>query len=297
MNRVPIEVWWHIFDFTDDVRLILTFCHRHRPLVCAALKRHWRAQRYSICSERWTTIDCLEQVQFYHGTELPWCTTDTMDFAASNGHLNIVEWLHTNRKEGCTSWAMDEAAYNGHLHVVEWLHANRVEGCTSTAMVCAAENGHLHIVEYLYNNRAGGCLISAMEQAAKNGHLHVVEWLRAQNSNSSWEFLQIKQFIKWRVITHHKRWHPATCRLLSCDWRKGRSVVTCATTAHFVVLLSINIGTRRIARLFASWNDSPEVHPKWFPFLKPLVKSPLKSLLKGGVLNFDGLVAHQLRLN
>jgi hypothetical protein len=47
-----------------------------------------------------------------------------MDWAAENGHLQVVEWLHENRTEGCTTNAMDSATHNGHLHVVEWLHEN-----------------------------------------------------------------------------------------------------------------------------------------------------------------------------
>src|SRR5437016_230119 len=70
-------------------------------------------------------------------------TKYAMDFAASNGHLEVIKWLHQNRKEGCNDDAMDNAASNGHLDVVKWLHENRTEGCTTHAMDNAAENGHL----------------------------------------------------------------------------------------------------------------------------------------------------------
>ena len=51
-------------------------------------------------------------------------TINAMNFAAKNGHLEVVEWLHLNRKEGCTVYAMDQAAENGHLEVVRWLQNN-----------------------------------------------------------------------------------------------------------------------------------------------------------------------------
>jgi hypothetical protein len=51
-----------------------------------------------------------------------------VDNAASNGHLEVVQWLNSNRTEGCTPKAMDWAARNGHLEVVQWLHFNRIEG-------------------------------------------------------------------------------------------------------------------------------------------------------------------------
>ena len=56
---------------------------------------------------------------------------NAMDYAAKNGHLEVVKCLHENRTEGCTKDAMDWAAKNGHLEVVKWLHDNRTEGCTN----------------------------------------------------------------------------------------------------------------------------------------------------------------------
>jgi ankyrin repeat protein len=44
-----------------------------------------------------------------------------MNWAARNGHLEVVKFLHENRSEGCTEKAMDWAAKNGHLEVVEYL--------------------------------------------------------------------------------------------------------------------------------------------------------------------------------
>jgi len=100
-----------------------------------------------------------------------------MDYAASNGHIEIVKWLHENRKEGCTTFAMDIAAQNGHLEMVKWLHENRKEGCSIFAMDSAADKGHLEIVKWLDENRKEGCTKLAMDWAACNGHLEVIKWL------------------------------------------------------------------------------------------------------------------------
>jgi peroxiredoxin len=48
-----------------------------------------------------------------------------------------------NRTEGCTTNAINWAVKNGHLEVVKFLHKNRTEGCTADAMNYAAENGYL----------------------------------------------------------------------------------------------------------------------------------------------------------
>jgi ankyrin repeat protein len=47
-----------------------------------------------------------------------------MNYAAMNGHLDVVRWLHEKISEGCTTRAMDYAARNGHIEVVKWLRDN-----------------------------------------------------------------------------------------------------------------------------------------------------------------------------
>jgi len=76
-------------------------------------------------------------------------TTQAMDWASSNGYLEVVKWLSENRTEGCTTYAMNYAAGKDHLEVVKWLSNNRKEGCTTWAMDWAALNGHLEVVKWL----------------------------------------------------------------------------------------------------------------------------------------------------
>ncbi|CAK4797671.1 unnamed protein product [Aphanomyces euteiches] len=104
------------------------------------------------------------------------CTTDAMDLAAMNGHLNVVKFLQTKRREGCTHWAIDMAAANGHLEVVRFLHENGAPA-TIDAMNRAARNGHLKVVQFLHYHRLEGGTARAMDWAAMNGHLEVVKFL------------------------------------------------------------------------------------------------------------------------
>ncbi|KAE9045228.1 hypothetical protein PR003_g6219 [Phytophthora rubi] len=108
------------------------------------------------------------------------CTTDAMDGAAANGHLEVVRYLHTQRTEGCTAAAMDGAARNGHLDVVQFLHSERSEGCTVAAMDGAARNGHVETVKFLHTQRTEGCTTAAMDGAAGGGFLDVVRFLHEQ---------------------------------------------------------------------------------------------------------------------
>ncbi|POM76181.1 Hypothetical protein PHPALM_6614 [Phytophthora palmivora] len=120
----------------------------------------------------------LDILTWLHNTEqLSGCSTRAMDDAAKNGHLPIVKWLHANRSEGSTTKAMDYAASSGHLEVVQWLHTHRTEGCTTRAMDLAAQNGQLHVLQWLNDNRSEGCTPSAVNYAATEGHLHIVQWL------------------------------------------------------------------------------------------------------------------------
>ena len=121
----------------------------------------------------------LEVVKWLHENRTEGCTTKAMNWAAENGHLEVVKWLHENRTEGCTTQAMDWASCNGHLNVVKWLHENRTEGCTIKAMNWAAHNGHLEVIKWLHENRTEGCTVNAMNWAVHNGHLEVIKWLHA----------------------------------------------------------------------------------------------------------------------
>lgn len=76
-------------------------------------------------------------------------TTEAIDAAAANGHLDVVRWLTVNKPElPATTRAMDDAACEGNLAVVQYLHENRREGCTTEAMDSAARRGHLEVRMY-----------------------------------------------------------------------------------------------------------------------------------------------------
>ncbi|RHY90995.1 hypothetical protein DYB37_014042 [Aphanomyces astaci] len=127
----------------------------------------------------------LNVVQYFTKTMWAPCTTDAMDGAARCGHLDVVQYLHANRHEGCTTDAMDRAACYGFLEVVEFLHVHRQEGCTHRAMDAAATGGHLEIVQFLNERRDEGASSDAMDGAILNGHLNVVKYLVDHSSVST----------------------------------------------------------------------------------------------------------------
>jgi hypothetical protein len=61
-----------------------------------------------------------------------------------------LELLKNNDKLILTVNAMNYAARNGHLEVIKWLHINRSEGCTDDAINWAAAKGHLEVIKIYY---------------------------------------------------------------------------------------------------------------------------------------------------
>ncbi|KAF0687101.1 Aste57867_21072 [Aphanomyces stellatus] len=78
-----------------------------------------------------------------------------IDWAACNGHLDVIEFLHTSMAGVAknTPWAMEVAAAHGHLPVVQWLHHHRGQRMSTIAMVAAAVHGHLDILEWLLGHK------------------------------------------------------------------------------------------------------------------------------------------------
>jgi len=111
-------------------------------------------------------------------------TVQAMDFAAKNGHLEVIKFLHENRTEGCSQRAIDLAAQYGHFKVVKWLLENRMEGFSHASLDWAAGNGHLQILQFLVSFSSSTIerpnpLITdaAFELACGNGHIHILNYL------------------------------------------------------------------------------------------------------------------------
>ncbi|KAF0717906.1 Aste57867_2021 [Aphanomyces stellatus] len=104
--------------------------------------------------------------------------TYVMDYAAIEGHLDVVQFLHLHRPaDGCSVNALNGAATRGNLEMVRWLHMHRTEGCTTSAMDGAARFGHLHVLAFLHAHRNEGCTAEALKSAARHDHVDVVTWL------------------------------------------------------------------------------------------------------------------------
>jgi hypothetical protein len=111
--------------------------------------------KHTYLRKRWYSNN-MKIIKWLHKYRVKGYTEDVMDHACGKGWLKKVQWMH-NHCYDCTFNGMDYAAANGHLDVIIWLHRNRREGCTNAAMTKAAQNGHLKVINWLHSNTNGGC--------------------------------------------------------------------------------------------------------------------------------------------
>ncbi|ETV82202.1 hypothetical protein H257_04912 [Aphanomyces astaci] len=164
----------------------------HRPIVqylldngLAPITSLHHPKLFNVCASR----GHLAMIQYMFALGCSF-TTDAMDAAATNGHLDVVQWMHASKRrdQGCTYVALAGACRNGHLEIVTFLHRHRAHDCcqrpyiAQSALEIAAANGHLDIVMYLHVHRFSDGALYAMDAAAEHGHLHVLQWLHLHRS-------------------------------------------------------------------------------------------------------------------
>lgn len=124
-------------------------------------------------------IDCLQYMRFQRGC--PWDESACSE-AARKGRLACLRYLH---EQGCPwdSMTCREAASRGHLDCLQYAHEN---GCArNDAEVCIAASfgGHLEVLQYV---RASGCTARCSTVAATYGYLACLRYLREQGG-CPWE--------------------------------------------------------------------------------------------------------------
>jgi hypothetical protein len=137
--------------------------------------------------------------------------------AASQGYVEILEYLKNvkyNFDDGWTMYLCDYAAKNGHLNVLKWARNNQ---CKWNSNVCsyAAKIGNLEIIQWInalpvyeqpkhkylvYRPRMQNCGWKSDQNicssAIFNGHKHVVKWALENGCEMSdkFKFAKIRTF-------------------------------------------------------------------------------------------------------
>lgn len=109
-----------------------------------------------------------------------------VNYAARNGHLNVLTWFNKSRLEfkyGCG--AMNGAAEKGNIEVLEWFLQNKRYNlkCSSSATVAAAKHGQLDVLKWLLKNNLIKRDKRAIGYAKQNGYFDIMEWLELHKIN------------------------------------------------------------------------------------------------------------------
>lgn len=113
-----------------------------------------------------------------------------LGLAASNGCVEIMQFLHEEGIADGYEDALVKGVRSGHLHAVKWLLPRVKRPTNENLMDEAAKCGQLTILQYFHSSdsssraaatleliRSKGCTTFAMDHAAVNEYLDVVQWL------------------------------------------------------------------------------------------------------------------------
>ncbi|EQC38139.1 hypothetical protein SDRG_04569 [Saprolegnia diclina VS20] len=109
------------------------------------------------------------------------CSTQALDSAARQGHLQVASFLIQHRTEGASMEAWDGAARRGHLAMLQLLHRHVfVRGGSFNALPDAARLGQTKVIRYLIEQDAAHCalLADALTNATAHEHDAVAAYLR-----------------------------------------------------------------------------------------------------------------------
>lgn len=114
------------------------------------------------------------------GLELKY-TDDAVNMASKNGHISILDWWKTqktknNLKFKYTVDALNYASEKGNINVLNWWLTNELILFSDIAINLASENGHINVLNWWYLLNPFKFNETALINASKNGHENVLEW-------------------------------------------------------------------------------------------------------------------------
>lgn len=262
--RAVLDRSGHSNVFSDTPKLAARAAarHGHNHIIDWLRSRFELPGEYDLANERHTgpfngrSISqeacrrCREKLHVNHPARKN-CTGWRMDYAASCGRLDDVQWFHANRSRHFSSDAINSAIANGHLSIVQWLCANSSDDLemSTAAMNTAAANGYLEVVRWVYANGEGRCTDDAMEKAAAHGHLDVLKYLTAAGVRASSRALIVGpaqnghlDVVQWLLLEYNREGMAGIPGLTSFT---ARAIDAAACRGHFdtVKFLFLNAGS------------------------------------------------------
>ena len=129
-----------------------------------------------------TCMDCacernaIDVAKFLHKKYGMMCEDTSFDVTASEGYIEMIEWL-TSINNKATVNAVDSCAATNEFEGLKWLHANRKEKGTHTAIENAVKRGNTDMVLYLLKNDYPVCSSETLLNAMKyyKGQPEIIE--------------------------------------------------------------------------------------------------------------------------
>jgi hypothetical protein len=150
-----------------------------------------RAPQRASCAGRAAACGDVERLRWLRAQDPPcYLANGLCEWAARNGHPNVVQWLRANDPPCRWGTRTCAAAANaGHLDVLQWLRAQDPP-CPWGESACsaAAAGDRLDVLRWL-RAQDPPCPWGkhACTAAARHGHLDVLRWLRAQDPPCPWD--------------------------------------------------------------------------------------------------------------
>ena len=131
----------------------------------------------------------LEMVKYCVANECP-IDAFACEYAAENGHLEVLKYLREEVKAPWDWGTATRAAENGHLHILEYLVERKYDEYDEFACQWAAMNGHLDCLKYLHETAKAPWDYRAVQVAHRNDHPDCLQYLLDNNCPlpSGWSY-------------------------------------------------------------------------------------------------------------
>ncbi|EGG20879.1 hypothetical protein DFA_00744 [Cavenderia fasciculata] len=123
----------------------------------------------------------LSLVQFLFTQPGATYSADALNNAAKNGHLEIVKYLVEQKGAKISDKAINSASFGGYLDILKFLDLH-FKGQCKRSITSAATNGHLDVIKYIDANRQDPTNADAMNRAAGAGFLDIVQYLHQNHT-------------------------------------------------------------------------------------------------------------------
>jgi len=95
----------------------------------------------------------FNDIKLIHKYGICGCTQQTLNYVASNGHLDILDYLYKNTNNKCSFIGLHRAIRHEHIHIVKYLIEQQNMAITKEMLNTSLNIGNFDIFEYLFEKR------------------------------------------------------------------------------------------------------------------------------------------------